>query len=107
MDFTVKFNKEGFVGKDALLKQREAGPARRLVGFKLLGRGIPRQGYPLVADDRQVGQVTSGSLSPTLGEPIGMGYVETQYAATGTELDMEVRGRRIPCRLVEGRFVVP
>lgn len=107
LDFTVKFNKEGFVGKDALLKQREAGPARRLVGFKLLGRGIPRQGYPLVADDRQVGQVTSGSLSPTLGEPIGMGYVETQYAATGTELDMEVRGRRIPCRLVEGRFVVP
>lgn len=107
LDFTVKFDKEGFVGKDALEKQRAAGVARRLIGFKLLGRGIPRQGYPLIADDRQVGQVTSGSMSPTLGEPIGMGYVESQYATPGTELAVEVRGRRIPCAVVEGRFVEP
>lgn len=105
LDFTVKFDKTGFVGMEALEKQRDDGVSRRLVGFKLLARGIPRQGYPLVADDRQVGRVTSGSLSPTLGEPIGMGYVETQYAAPGTELAVEVRGRRIPCAVVEGRFV--
>lgn len=107
LDFTVKFNKPGFVGKDALEKQRDEGVPRRLTGFTLEGRGIPRQGYPLIADDRQVGQVTSGSMSPSLGEPIGMGYVEAQYAAPDTPLIMEVRGRHIPCRVVEGRFVEP
>lgn len=107
LEFTVKFNKPSFVGKDALQKQRDEGVRRRLIGFKLEGRGIPRQGYPLIVDDRQVGQVTSGSMSPTLGEPIGMGYVEAEYATPDTQLSMEVRGRRIPCRLVEGRFVEP
>lgn len=107
LDFTVKFSKQDFVGKEALDKQRNEGVPRRLIGFKLEGRGIPRQGYALLADGRQVGRVTSGSMSPTLGEPIGMGYVETPYAQPGTALEMEVRGRRIPCRVVEGRFVEP
>lgn len=105
LDFTVKFSKENFVGKDALLKQRDGGLLRRLVGFKLLQRGIPRQGYALFKGDEEIGQVTSGSLSPSLGEPVGMGYVKAEYAAPGTELAMEVRGRRIPVQVVEGRFV--
>lgn len=105
LDFTVKLNKDDFVGKDALQKQKDDGLDRRLVGFKLLQRGIPRSGYTLYKGDEDIGRVTSGSLSPSLGEPVGMGYVQTQHAAAGTELEMEVRGRRIPVQIVEGRFV--
>src|SRR5690606_33227439 len=107
LDFTVKFSKQDFVGKEALDKQRNEGVPRRLIGFKLEGRGIPRQGYALLADGRQVGRVASGSMSPTWGEPIGMGEVDTPYAQPGTARGMEVRGRRIPGRVVEGRFVEP
>lgn len=105
LDFVVKLSKDGFIGKEALVKQKEEGVAHRLIGFKLEGRGIPRQGYTLIANDRPIGRVTSGSMSPSLGEPIGMGYVESGFAAPGTELFMEMRGRLIPCRVVEGRFV--
>lgn len=105
LDFVVKFDKEAFIGKEALLKQRDEGVARRLVGIKLEGRGIPRPGYPLLAEGREIGRVTSGSMSPTLGEPIGMGYVESRFTEPGTELLMEMRGRHVPCRVVEGRFV--
>lgn len=105
LDFVVKLSKDGFIGKEALVKQEEEGVAHRLIGFKLEGRGIPRQGYTLITNDRPIGRVTSGSMSPSLGEPIGMGYVESGFAAPGTELFMEMRGRLIPCRVVEGRFV--
>lgn len=105
LDFTVKLNKADFVGKNALVKQRDDGLSRRLIGFKMLQRGIPRQGYALYKGDEEVGHVTSGSLSPSLGEPVGMGYVKTEHSAPGTELAVEVRGRRIPVQVVEGRFV--
>lgn len=107
LDFAVKLGKEGFIGREALLKQREEGVARRLVGFKLEGRGVPRHGYALYADGRAVGRVTSGSMSPTLGEPVGMGYVESRFAEPGTTLEMEMRGRLVPARVVAGKFVTP
>src|SRR5690606_6758829 len=81
--FAVKMDKEAFVGKEALARQQAEGVARRLIGFRMLGRGIPRQGYPLLAGDEEIGRVTSGTHSPTLGEPIGMGYVQAPYAAAG------------------------
>lgn len=105
LDFTVKLNKDAFVGKEVLAKQRAEGISRKLIGFKMLERGIPRNGYALFKGDEQVGHVTSGSLSPSLGEPVGMGYVDAAHAAAGTELSLEVRGRRIPIRIVDGRFV--
>lgn len=105
LDFTVKLEKDDFVGKETLVRQKETGPERRLVGFKLLQRGIPRNGYALYKGEQHVGRVTSGSLSPSLNEPVGMGYVQTEHAAAGTELAMEVRGRRIPVKVVDGRFV--
>lgn len=107
LDFTVKLDKPDFVGKHALAQQRDDGVARRLVGFKMLRRGIPRQGYALLVGEQTVGHVTSGTMSPSLGEPIGMGYVDAAYAAPGTELLIEIRGRHIPCRIVDGRFVEP
>ncbi|HEY8418246.1 MAG TPA: glycine cleavage system aminomethyltransferase GcvT [Limnochordales bacterium] len=107
LGFAVKLDKDDFVGKEALVRQQAAGVARRLVGFRMLGRGIPRQGYPLLAGEEEVGRVTSGSHSPTLGEPIGMGYVQTQYAAPGQELAVSIRGRPVPCQVIKGRFVRP
>src|SRR5690606_4884524 len=105
--FAVKMDKEAFVGKEALARQQAEGVARRLIGFRMLGRGIPRQGYPLLAGDEEIGRVTSGTHSPTLGEPIGMGYVQAPYAAPGQQLAVGIRGRAVPCEVVKGRFVRP
>ncbi len=78
--WTVKFNKEDFIGKKALLKQKEEGIKQRLIGFELLERGIPRHGYPILTERERIGTVTSGSFSPTLKRGIGLGYVRTDFA---------------------------
>ncbi len=90
IDFTVDLDTE-FVGRDALARQREDGPDERLVGLKLQERGIPRHGYEIRADGEAVGTVTSGTMSPTLGEAIAMGYVPVAYAEPGTELSVVIR----------------
>ncbi|MBO8141072.1 MAG: glycine cleavage system aminomethyltransferase GcvT [Firmicutes bacterium] len=107
LGFTVKFDKESFVGKAALERQRDQGVSRRLVGFTMLDRGVPRRGYPLFSGEEAIGSVTSGTISPTLGEPIGLGYVPSRLAAPGTELAVGIRGRRARCRVIKGRFVQP
>src|SRR5690606_18856046 len=92
----VHFTKEGdFVGRAAA----EAGPAegaRVLVGLSSEGRRAGRAGYGVFAGDTAVGEVTSGALSPTLGVPIAMAFVDPQYSEPGTVLDLDVRGTRIP-----------
>ncbi len=92
----VHFSKEGdFVGRAAA----EAGPvdgARVLVGLTSEGRRAGRAGYPVVADGRVIGEVTSGALSPTLGHPIAMAFVDPEFTEPGTELDLDVRGSMIP-----------
>jgi glycine cleavage system T protein (aminomethyltransferase) len=82
----------GFIGSAAVRAKREAGPAERLVPFRLTAGGIPRQGNPVVGG----GEVTSGTLSPSLGIGIGMAYVPTDRAAPGTELEIDVRGKLRP-----------
>ena len=79
----------GFIGADAVRAVREAGPAERLVAFRLTGPGIPRPGNPVVGG----GEVTSGTLSPSLGEGIGLAYVPAARAAVGTPLQIDVRGK--------------
>ena len=83
-----------FRGADVLRRTRQAGPKRRLVAFRMLERGIPRAGLTLYHGDREVGTVTSGTLSPSLDEGIGLGYVAAASAAVGTALVLDVRGRR-------------
>ena len=97
-------SKEEFLGREALVRQNEQGLRRRLVGFTLLERGIPRHGYALVADGRPVGSVTSGGYSPTLDTGIGMGYVAPEHAAPGASLTVDLRGRPVPARVVELPF---
>ena len=84
-----------FTGSDVLARTREEGPARRLVAFRMLERAIPRAGCEIVdADGSVVGRVTSGTMSPSLGEGIGMGYVPASLSEPGTALVIDVRGRR-------------
>jgi aminomethyltransferase len=97
----VKLTKPGdFVGRAALEKVARDGPARRLVGLIVEGRGIARHGYPVWAGDRRTGVVTSGTQSPTLGVPIAMAYVAPADAEPGTVVDVEIRDARIPARVV-------
>ncbi|MDL5361480.1 glycine cleavage system aminomethyltransferase GcvT [Halalkalicoccus sp. NIPERK01] len=89
--FTVDLDTE-FVGRDALARVNEDGPEELFVGIRLEERGIPRHGYEIWVGDEAVGEVTSGTMSPTLGEPIGLGYVPVEYAEEGTEVAVRIRG---------------
>ena len=89
----------GFIGSDAVATVRERGPAERLVPFVLTGRGIPRPGNRMLHRAEPVGEVTSGTHSPSLEVGIGMGYVSAELAEPGTELEIDVRGTRRPARV--------
>jgi len=104
LGWTVKFNKPAFIGREALLKEKEAGPTHRLVGVEMIDRGIPRQGYPLFKEGRQVGWVTSGTFAPTLGKNLALAYVAVEWAATGGELDVMVRHKLLKARIVPKPF---
>ncbi len=100
LEFAVKLDKGDFVGRDALLKQKEQGLARVRVGLELEGRRIARQGAEIVSDDKSVGTVTSGTFAPTLQKVIAMGFVPPELAADGTPLTVVVRGHAVPARVV-------
>ena len=97
----VSLAKEGdFVGRAALEKAQVDGPRKKLVGLVVRGRGIARHGYEVFAGDRRTGTVTSGTLSPTLGEPIAMAYVAPSEAEPGTILAGEIREQRVEAQVV-------
>jgi aminomethyltransferase len=102
--WVVKLEKGDFVGRDALVRQREQGLARKLVGFVLTDAGIPRHGYPVLQDGKRVGEVTSGTKSPSLGTSIGLAYVPPALAAEGSTFDVEIRGRAAAARAVKTPF---
>jgi len=104
LEWIVKWEKGPFLGRERLLAQQADGVARKLVGFEMVGRGIARHGYPIVIGDREVGKVTSGSHSPTVGKALGMGYVPTGHAAVGTALEIEIRGQRVAAVVVPTPF---
>ncbi len=94
LDWTVAWNKTAFIGKDVLVKQKQGGVARKFIGFEMSQGPVPRTGIELSAADRTIGVVTSGTYSPILNKPLGMGYVEPAYAAIGTQVTMTVRSHR-------------
>jgi aminomethyltransferase len=89
----------GFIGEERCREQMESGTGELLAAFKLTGHGIPRKGNPIMLGDDVVGEVTSGTHSPSLDAGIGMGYVRTDLAEPGTELEIDVRGKRRPARV--------
>ena len=96
--FVVKLDTE-FVGRDALERVNEDGIDEKLIGFRLEERGIARHGYDIAVDGVVVGSVTSGTMSPTLGDAIGLGYVPVEYTEPGTNVDVVVRGREKRARV--------
>ncbi len=104
LEWTVKWKKGDFIGRDALMVQREAAPERRLAGFEVTGRGIARQGSPVFLDGAEIGAVTSGTWSPTFEKALGMAYVRAGNEAPGLEIELEVRGRKLAGRTVELPF---
>jgi aminomethyltransferase len=91
----------GFIGCEACRRVREEGPKEVLEPFVMTGPGIPRQTNPIVSGDRAVGEVTSGTMSPSLEVGIGMGYVSTELAEPGTAIEVDVRGKRRPAEIRE------
>jgi len=98
LQWAVKFDKGAFIGRDALLREKEQGPRRRFIGFRLTESGVPRRGNPLYFGDVLIGEATSGTFSPSLQVGIGMGYVDAQAYPKGMEqqtgLRIEIHGRR-------------
>jgi aminomethyltransferase len=105
LGWVVKLDKGEFRGREALRRVKEDGPARRLVGIEMVGRGIARKGYPIVDEGGQrIGVVTSGSPSPTLGKNIGLGYVPVGRHEPGQRLGVEIRGKVVEAVVVKTPF---
>jgi len=99
LGWICKFDKEDFIGREALLAQKQHGIRKKLVGLEMAGRGIARDAYPVWIDSRVVGRVSSGSYAPYLKKNIGLAYVPPEYAETGREIQVEIRGSRVAARL--------
>jgi aminomethyltransferase len=100
LGWTVKLNSGDFIGRDALLRVKEQGPHKLLVGVELLERGVPRSGYALYAQDQRIGSLTSGGPGLTVQKNIGMGYVEPAYATVGQQVYVDIRGKRVAAQVV-------
>jgi aminomethyltransferase len=105
LGWITKFTKE-FTDKDYLIKQKEQGLSRKLVGFEMIDRGIPRHDYPITdAAGKVIGKVTSGTQSPTLNKAIGMGYVETAYSKADSDIFIQIRDKAIKAKVVKIPFL--
>ena len=104
LQWLVKLKKGDFIGRDALVKQKETGVKRKLVGFTSAERAFPRHGYPVFVNGEESGEVRSGTMSPSLNIPIGTAYVPTESAAPGSALEIEIRGKRIAATVEKTPF---
>jgi aminomethyltransferase len=104
LGWIVKMEKGEFVGREALQKQKADGVRRKLVGFELVGAGVPREGYSLLKDANPIGQVTSGTMGPSVKKPIGIGYARADLAVEGSSFDVDIRGRAVPAKVVKTPF---
>jgi len=104
LSWLVKLDKGEFVGRDALVAQKERGLSRKLVGFTMAERNFPRHGYAVYYDGQPSGVVCSGTISPTLGIPIGTCYLPTAGSKPGTTFEIEIRGKRVPATVTRPPF---
>jgi aminomethyltransferase len=105
LGWITRLEKESFIGREALLAQQASGLSRRLAGLQMVEAGIPRAGYPVFAGDQQVGEVTSGTMSPSLRVGIALALVQPDYTRPGTPLQVGVRSRRPAAEVVKRPFL--
>jgi len=107
LGWITKFTKD-FINSENLKAQKERGPERRLIAFELNERGVPRQGYDIVdGNGNKIGNVTSGTMSPSMGKGIGMGYVPSIMKAVGTQIHIQIRKNAVPATVVKLPFYKP
>lgn len=104
LGYFVKLSKENFIGKEALLRQKEAGIPRKLVAFEMIDRGIPRGGYEVQADDRKIGYVTTGSYAPSLKKNVGLALIESANAQEGGSLEIVIRNNKVKAKIISKPF---
>lgn len=104
LGFCVKLSKEKFIGMEALAKQKSEGLKRKLAGFEMTERGIPRSHYQVYADGKKIGYVTTGSLSPTLNKNIGLALLDIDYTKEGTEIEVEIRNKKVKAKIIKKPF---
>ncbi|WP_442601926.1 glycine cleavage system aminomethyltransferase GcvT [Paenibacillus sp. KN14-4R] len=102
--FFVKLDKEAFIGRDALLEQKTNGPRRKLVGIEMIDRGIPRSHYPVYVDGQLIGEVTTGTQSPTLKRNLGLALIHTEFSKVDTEVYVEIRDKQLKAKVVPAPF---
>lgn len=100
LGWLVKFQKGDFLGRGALLKQKEEGLSRKIVGFEIVGRGIARPHYPVFINGAKVSEVNSGSYSPYLKKSIGLAYLPIEHIEEGTEFEIEIRGSLVKAQVI-------
>ncbi|WMM25606.1 glycine cleavage system aminomethyltransferase GcvT [Tissierella sp. MB52-C2] len=104
--YFVKLDKASdFIGKEALNKQWTEGLKRKLAGFEMIGRGIPREGYEIQKDGKVIGHVTTGYMSPTLKKNIGNALIATEYTELGTEVDIMIRNKPVKAKIISKKFL--
>lgn len=103
--FAVKLNKEeDFIGKTALQAKKDNGLPRKIVGIEMIDRGIPRHGYPVYKGDKLIGEVTTGTQSPTLKKNIGLALIASEFAGLDSEVEVEIRSKRLKAKVVPTPF---
>lgn len=100
-----KLDKPEFIGKEAIAKQKEEKPKQKVIGLELEGKAIPRHGYPVIKDGKQVGIITTGYHSISLDKSLAFALVDLEHSKLGTELEVQIRKKTFPCVVVKKRFL--
>lgn len=100
-----KLDKPEFIGKEAITKQKEEKPKQKVIGLELEGKAIPRHGYPVMKDGKQVGIITTGYHSISLDKSLAFALVDLEHSKLGTELEVQIRKKTFPCVVVKKRFL--
>ena len=106
LGWITKLDKGNFIGKEAILRIKSKGLKRKLSGIISTEKVFPRQGYEIDNEEKKIGIVTSGTVSPVLEKPIALGYLEAKYSAPGTKVKISIREKKVPCEVVKLPFVV-
>ena len=104
LSYFTKLDNDDFIGRDVLLKQKEDGIPRKLVGFELIDKGVPRHEYPVLFEGEEIGFVTTGYKSPTVGKTIGLALIKAEFAGIGKEFDVQIRKKTAKAVQISKKF---